>query len=398
MAKYRILSLDGGGSWALIQVMALQVLYGGDVKGHDLLKAFDLVVANSGGSLALGALIENLTLEQVADYFLNAQNRKKVFAPIGTLEDLGNTIFGAIGLAPKYSTAGKLTALRELLPNFGDSKMSAIPARIAQSESKSPHFIICGFDYDRRRATFFRSNLKSDAASFGTPINPTLAEAINASSTAPVKYFDTPAQIGPLRYWDGAIAGYNNPVLAGVVEALANQQSPENIQVLSIGTGSVRLPIAAVSDPSGVTQVPQNPTIPNNLAELAGSIIDDPPDAASFVAYVALRQPLPDANQPTPVSGSIIRMNPMIQPVQKGDGSWVLPPGLSAADFTALVNLDLAVIDDNDIAKIRNLAQQWFAGKVPNQPIRSNSENFACEVGHSTFALAKSAWEEFDQL
>lgn len=55
MAKFRILSLDGGGSWALIQVMALQAIYSENTTGHNVLKDFDLVAANSGGSITLGA-------------------------------------------------------------------------------------------------------------------------------------------------------------------------------------------------------------------------------------------------------------------------------------------------------------------------------------------------------
>ena len=54
MAKFRILSLDGGGSWALIQVMALINLYGGDATGHQVLRDFDLVAANSGGRVMSG--------------------------------------------------------------------------------------------------------------------------------------------------------------------------------------------------------------------------------------------------------------------------------------------------------------------------------------------------------
>ncbi len=51
MKKFKILSLDGGGTWALLQVRALQLIYGPSVKGHEVLKDFDLVAANSGGSI-----------------------------------------------------------------------------------------------------------------------------------------------------------------------------------------------------------------------------------------------------------------------------------------------------------------------------------------------------------
>lgn len=44
---YRILSLDGGGTWSLIQVKALIALYSKDTSGHAVLRDFDLVAADS---------------------------------------------------------------------------------------------------------------------------------------------------------------------------------------------------------------------------------------------------------------------------------------------------------------------------------------------------------------
>ena len=54
MQPFRILSLDGGGSWALIEVKALIALYGAGATGHEVLSHFDLAAANSGGSIVLG--------------------------------------------------------------------------------------------------------------------------------------------------------------------------------------------------------------------------------------------------------------------------------------------------------------------------------------------------------
>ena len=50
---FRVLSLDGGGSWALIEVRTLITLFGENATGHQVLRNFDLVAANSGGSLVL---------------------------------------------------------------------------------------------------------------------------------------------------------------------------------------------------------------------------------------------------------------------------------------------------------------------------------------------------------
>src|SRR5262249_45337613 len=66
---YRILCLDGGGRWSLISVMALQRLFGENARGHEVLANFDLVAANSGGSIVLGALAENMPLDRLLDFF-----------------------------------------------------------------------------------------------------------------------------------------------------------------------------------------------------------------------------------------------------------------------------------------------------------------------------------------
>ena len=77
MAKFRILSLDGGGSWALIQVMALIDLYGDNATGHEVLREFDLAAANSGGSIVLGGLVEDMPLVTLLNFFLSEEKRKK---------------------------------------------------------------------------------------------------------------------------------------------------------------------------------------------------------------------------------------------------------------------------------------------------------------------------------
>jgi hypothetical protein len=67
---YRILTLDGGGVWALLQVMALQQLYKDDTQGYDVLKDFNLVAANCGGSITLAGLIMNKRLSKIlADFY-----------------------------------------------------------------------------------------------------------------------------------------------------------------------------------------------------------------------------------------------------------------------------------------------------------------------------------------
>ena len=70
MTPYRILSLDGGGSWALLQVIALQKIYGTHAGGHDIFEKFDLVAANSGGSITLAGLLTGKTLDEIRQFFV----------------------------------------------------------------------------------------------------------------------------------------------------------------------------------------------------------------------------------------------------------------------------------------------------------------------------------------
>ncbi len=58
----KVLSLDGGGSWAILQAMALKEIYKDTnvgTKCRAILNQFDIIAANSGGSLMLAAMIEN---------------------------------------------------------------------------------------------------------------------------------------------------------------------------------------------------------------------------------------------------------------------------------------------------------------------------------------------------
>jgi uncharacterized protein len=61
--NYRVLSLDGGGTWALIQTKALIALYNDKTSGQSVLQDFDLVAANSGGSIVLRSSVLSTALE-----------------------------------------------------------------------------------------------------------------------------------------------------------------------------------------------------------------------------------------------------------------------------------------------------------------------------------------------
>jgi len=392
---FRILSLDGGGTWSLIQAQALLNLYPDDPPGHELLSRFDLVAANSGGSIVAGALMSNKRLSGIIQLY-TPEWLRQIFVPLPWYEQLSRLI----GLGPRFSTAGKLAGLQSLFDESASLDLAAIHEKIRKDVGKAPHFLITSFNYDRERIAIFRSNRESAAASKAVVLGATLAEAVHASSNAPINYFKVPAQVSGRRFWDGGISGTNNPVLVAVVEALATGAVRENIIVLSIGTGSVFRPLSGGDPP--LTQGVDEPGLLSDIKKVASSILDDPPDTATFIAHVALGGRVPGRNGEPVTDSRVIRMSPLIQPVGQ-PGAWRTPDKLTMQDFKDLVEMDLAVVETAPIAVIMKFCEAWMdaaAGRppdpraqpVPNQPIRINGDTLACEIGHHRFSAARAAW------
>jgi hypothetical protein len=383
MAKFRILSLDGGGSWALIEVMALIDLYDGDATGHEVLRKFDLAAANSGGSIVLGGLVENMTLNGLLAFFLSEQRRKSIFVKKLHLP-----------YTPKYRTAAKLKGLAAALPDRGGWLLPKAAAGILSENTGQPvHLLITGFDYDRCCGRFFRSAPASGAAwGDGDPAQVSLVEAIHASTDAPVLFFDKPAKLAHepgKRYWDGGVSGCNNPVLAGVAEAIVLGHKPEEIAALSIGTATVCLPPAPAGAAAEVFYaLAGKQSVLHDVEKLAGAIVDDPPDAASFLAHVMTGGP---PGLPAPADSRVVRMNPMIAPIRDGSGGWALPNGLDGCAFGMLANLAMDAIAQDAVLAIERLAGLWLKSSVRNQPIRMD-ENLNREVGQNWYSEAKTAW------
>ncbi len=390
--NYRVLSLDGGGSWALIEVKALIALYGENTPGRSVLEDFDLVAANSGGSIVLGGLVEGLTLGQILALFEDQARRESVFSPTHQLGD--KLLRDLTGLGPKYSAANKLPALQNALPSKGTLPLDQVVAGVRRSGSQQDlHLLIVGFDYDRNRAIFFRSSEASGPAwGAGATADVTLAEAIHASTNAPVNYFDEPATFPdrPGRYWDGAITGCNNPVVAAVAEAIALRRNTLDLALLSIGSASVALPWPLPGQPaSPYLQPVSQPGLKTDLRKLATSILDDPPDIATYLAHLMTGSGM-GLNRP-PADSRIVRLNPLISPVMQA-GVWSAPGSMSAAQFTYLANLDMDAVQQAQVDAISSYADLWLQGVAPNQPIRMHADTLEAELGQTTFADALAAW------
>jgi predicted acylesterase/phospholipase RssA len=398
VARYRILALDGGGTWALIQARALKAIYG-DVRGRDVLAQFELVAANSGGAIVAAALARDFTLSEIDGLFGDADARHEIFVSLPVWERLPNM---ALGLGPKYRASAKLDGLRARLAPTADTPLDQLgPVIQRPGGPRPPDYLIIGFDFDRRRAVFFRSNAASRAGSSSAAPAPTLAEAVHASSNAPVLFFDAPAVFDTAafagrRFWDGALGGYNNPVLAAVVEARANGVPVEDIVVLSLGTGSVIRPPESAEAPWPLGAPREASGTVHDLQEVAGAILDDPPDAATFIAHTLLGQPLGRDPAHPVENGSIVRLSPLVQPIRV-DGRWSAPPPLTDDTFGRLTELDLDAIEQEDIELLRTFCSAWIDGSVPNQPIRANAD-FECEIGFERFEPGATQWKKLAGL
>ena len=397
MNRYRILSLDGGGSWALIQVKALIALFGADKPGREVLQNFNLVAANSGGSIVLGCLIENMTLSKILGFFNDEAQRKAIFSKSDSLGD--RLLKDIAGVGPKYSEKNKLPALQHVLTQRGHQFLSDAVAGIRRiGATEDLHALITSFDYDRNRATFFRSTPATGPEwGQGDVSKVTLAEAIHASTNAPVNYFDAPAQFPNRegRYWDGGIAGCNNPVLVAVTEAIVKGQDPTSIVALSLGSGSVALPSRQPGEPSSpyVNGVAAS-GIKNDIQKLATSILDDPPDIATFLVHVMTRS---GNGLGTQLADSrIVRMSPLVSPVKKkvnGSDVWTAPGSMTLTQFKSLVSLDFDAVEQSQVDEISKYADLWLKNEALNQPIRMDGDTLVREVGQGSFGTAQAAWE-----
>ena len=243
MDQIRILSLDGGGGLAGILAVALGRLYGAQTPGREIVRQFDFAVGTSGGSIVLTALCCNYTPHEIASFYADPDTVRRMFSPRWSA--VFKRILPLRLLFPPYSATGKFKALKDLFDRNGQGG-EPLPSQIPLIDWPKwlgcpINLLVTAYDYDRERATFFRSNNQSLAQSSAPHINATLAEAVHASTNAPIFFYGEPAEFRGGRYWDGGLAGYGNPVLAGVVEAMANFPGrTDDMRVLSIGTGIVR--------------------------------------------------------------------------------------------------------------------------------------------------------------
>jgi hypothetical protein len=379
---FRILSLDGGGTWALLQAMALQDLFP-DMTGHGILAHFDLAVANSGGSIVLAGLMLDMSPARIRSLFEDGAKRRSIFHKKTWLEEE----LAMLPVFPRYATEEKRIGLHEVMGTLGNIPLAEWPNRPGWPTGPAgapTRTLILAFNYDTLREDFLRSYELATTGAIAD--DAPLADAVNASTNAPVQYFDEPAVVGTRRYWDGAMGGYNNPLMAAVVDALALGTAAPEILALSLGTGTVQLieaDLATNDTPTDLVAPKNQPGLLANIRAAAGCILDDPPDAATYTAHIVL------GHSPTEM-GRVVRMSPVVRPVLQG-GRWSYPPALSPEVFGSLTKLGMDAVEDNDVELIRALGTAWIHGGAPNQPIRMRT-NLSAAPGDENYEAAKARW------
>lgn len=396
---YNILSLDGGGSWALLQLLTLNEKYPGKT-GHEILKEFDLVIANSGGSIVLAALAENWTIAKALSLFDDKNKRETIFSrnrfkerffPVDYIRLFG----GAFG--PKYSSKRKGEAFRNLFPEINKRQMIELPEFIGKNSLK---IVVCTYDALNNRAKFFKSY--GDDNEYYDSVK--LTQAIHGSSNAPIQYFDFPARFRARKskifyeLWDGALGGFNNPVVAGLIEALKLGIPKSQIKLISIGTGNK---LMSKEDKERFYQLKQIAVrerkkkfllfrlklqleyFMKSVLNQAKTILYQPPDWSNYVALKWLLDENGNA-----VSDRFIRLSPMIH-IDKNT------PVSMKILLDSLYRLDMDLTKDAEIDLLKQCFENWKTGLIKNQPVeyKVNRENELIYInGFKTFEDAMKKW------
>ena len=130
------------------------------------------------------------------------------------------------------------------------------------------------------------------------------------------------------------------------------------------------------------------PSFVADLQKLATSILDDPPDIASYIAYAITR----DRASAADYRDCVVRMNPLIGPQRTQDG-WGTYADMTKEAFSYLCRIDMDAIEQKQVTAIESYCDLWLADRVPNQPIRMDGATLEPEIGQARFSQAKDAWE-----
>jgi patatin-like phospholipase/acyl hydrolase len=228
--SFRILSLDGGGIRGVIPALILAELE--RRTKQPVAELFDLVAGTStGGILALGLVRPDA----------KGKPRFRAEDLVQLYEDDGPTIFSR-QVWHRIKAIGNLAD--EKYPNDGIDKV--LEARYGDSRLSDAlrPVLVTAYDIENREPHFF----KSHRAVKDAKRNFLMRDAARATSAAPT-YFE-PARVRAQKgtphvaLVDGGVYA-NNPSACALVEAICDfGQHPDDIVLLSLGTGQLTRPIA----------------------------------------------------------------------------------------------------------------------------------------------------------
>lgn len=221
--KFRILSIDGGGLRGIVPLMILKQIE--SESGKRIHELFDMVVGTSTGGIIVCGLLgssDGRTPNLTVDMLMNLYTSKA-----GEIFPNGNIITRPVRWAwnwigPKFSAKG---LDRNLSEYFGTLRLSNLikPG------------IVTSYDIKNHEVVMFKSRLSGEEE-----LDAALKDVCRATSAAPTYLRSYRLDFGGKERVcvDGGVY-INNPSMAAVADAIkAHGVKAENIEVLSLGTGT----------------------------------------------------------------------------------------------------------------------------------------------------------------
>lgn len=217
---FKILSLDGGGIKGLYSAQLLNLCEQKLARGQPLSVYFDMIAGTStGGIIALGLGLGRTTDEIISFYQTDG---RRIFPPYPTTW-LGRKWRRLSSFfKPLLNHEALETALKE---RFGDETLGASRSRIVIPAFMMPETEIAVFKTDHH------ADFRHDHASPAWRV-------ARATSAAPTYLKGHEHRESNRIFVDGGVWA-NNPIMVAIIDALsAYNLKPEQIQILSIGTGN----------------------------------------------------------------------------------------------------------------------------------------------------------------
>jgi predicted acylesterase/phospholipase RssA len=258
MAAFKILSIDGGGIRGIIPAHWLTRLEHEVAlkSGRSLLEAFDMFAGTSTGSIIAAGLANGRSANQIRELYV--ANGSKIFAkPL--LRD-PRRYWGAF--RPAYSASG----LDEVLEReFGNTQFGEAKKRL----------LIPAFKGGSRTLRLFDSGEERDRRYL-------LREIVQGSCSAPTYFPAKNMRMDELSQplLDGGLAA-NNPAALALAVAFKEQRLPEDVVLVSLGTGVSQSP---VTDAQGAN---------HGKAQWVSSIVEVVFDGTSSANEILIEHVLP---------------------------------------------------------------------------------------------------------